>query len=116
LAKSYRRQRFLLLGDAAHVHSPAGGQGMNLGIRDAVALGTAIADGSEDALDRWAATRRARAKRVIRTTDRLTRLGVRKGRAVQFARRIALGAVARLPGFLPAIARNLAGLWDTGDR
>ena len=39
LAKAYRRGRLLLMGDAAHVHSPAGGQGMNTGLVDAVVLG-----------------------------------------------------------------------------
>src|SRR5262249_48892598 len=43
LADRYRAGRVLLAGDAAHVHSPAGGQGMNTGIRDAVALGHALA-------------------------------------------------------------------------
>ena len=38
VADTYRAGRLLLAGDAAHVHSPAGGQGMNLGIQDAVAL------------------------------------------------------------------------------
>jgi 2-polyprenyl-6-methoxyphenol hydroxylase-like FAD-dependent oxidoreductase len=42
-ATSYRRGRVLLCGDAAHVHSPAGGQGMNLGIGDAVNLGWKLA-------------------------------------------------------------------------
>jgi 2-polyprenyl-6-methoxyphenol hydroxylase-like FAD-dependent oxidoreductase len=40
VANTYRAGRLLLSGDAAHVHSPAGGQGMNLGIQDAVALGS----------------------------------------------------------------------------
>ena len=44
VADTYRAGRLLLAGDAAHVHSPAGGQGMNLGIQDAVALADALAD------------------------------------------------------------------------
>ena len=38
-ATSYRERRVLLAGDAAHVHSPAGGQGLNIGVQDAVNLG-----------------------------------------------------------------------------
>ncbi|MFJ5042971.1 FAD-dependent monooxygenase [Streptomyces parvulus] len=43
VADRYRNGRLLLAGDAAHVHSPAGGQGMNTGIQDGYALGRAIA-------------------------------------------------------------------------
>ena len=42
LAETYRRGPFLLMGDAAHVHSPAGGQGMNTGLVDAIVLGDAL--------------------------------------------------------------------------
>jgi 2-polyprenyl-6-methoxyphenol hydroxylase-like FAD-dependent oxidoreductase len=42
-ASTYRRGRVLLAGDAAHVHSPAGGQGLNLGIGDAISLGAKLA-------------------------------------------------------------------------
>ena len=67
VADTYRAGRLLLAGDAAHVHSPAGGQGMNLGIQDAVALGDALADvlaGEPDSvLDDYSATRRPIARR-----------------------------------------------------
>lgn len=42
-ASTYRRGRVLLAGDAAHVHSPAGGQGLNLGLGDAISLGGKLA-------------------------------------------------------------------------
>ena len=62
VAETFRAGPVLLAGDAAHVHSPAGGQGMNLGICDAVALGDTLADvldGGPDALlDEYAAARR----------------------------------------------------------
>ena len=62
VADTYRAGRLLLAGDAAHVHSPAGGQGMNLGIQDAVALADALRDalhgGSDAALDAYSAGRR----------------------------------------------------------
>ncbi|WP_444916168.1 FAD-dependent oxidoreductase [Microbulbifer sp. TRSA007] len=47
-AKSYRSQRVLLVGDAAHCHSPVGGKGMNLGIADAIAAVDAIINGTVD--------------------------------------------------------------------
>ena len=78
VADTYRAGRLLLAGDAAHVHSPAGGQGMNLGIQDAVALADALARvlaGEPDSvLDDYSAARRPIALDVVKMTDRLTRL------------------------------------------
>ena len=51
VADTYRAGRLLLAGDAAHVHSPAGGQGMNLGIQDAVALADALTSVLSGGLD-----------------------------------------------------------------
>jgi|SRR5262245_54666205 len=45
-AASYRRRRVLLAGDAAHVHHPAGGQGLNIGMQDAVNLGWKLSPAS----------------------------------------------------------------------
>ncbi|NES15934.1 MULTISPECIES: FAD-dependent monooxygenase [unclassified Micromonospora] len=78
IAGAYRAGPVLLAGDAAHVHSPAGGQGMNLGLRDAVALGDALAavlaGRPETLLDRYAEARRPLAEEVLDFSDRLTRL------------------------------------------
>jgi 2-polyprenyl-6-methoxyphenol hydroxylase-like FAD-dependent oxidoreductase len=45
-AASYRERRVLLAGDAAHVHHPVGGQGLNLGMQDALNLGWKLAQAS----------------------------------------------------------------------
>lgn len=78
VARTFRDRRVLLAGDAAHVHSPAGGQGMNLGIDDAVALGEALAQvlrGADPArLDDYATGHRAHAQQVVALAGRLTRL------------------------------------------
>lgn len=73
LAETYRRGRVLLAGDAAHVHSPFGGQGLNLGLQDAVNLGWKLAaavDGwaPEGLLDTYQVERRPVAARVLHNT------------------------------------------------
>jgi hypothetical protein len=73
LAADYRAGRVLLAGDAAHVHSPFGGQGLNLGLQDALNLGwklAAVVSGrSPDALlDTYAIERRPVAARVLHNT------------------------------------------------
>jgi 3-(3-hydroxy-phenyl)propionate hydroxylase len=72
-AESYRKGRVLLAGDAAHVHSPDGGQGLNTGLQDAVNLGwklARVAAGSapDSLLDSYHAERHPVAARVLRTT------------------------------------------------
>jgi len=72
-AASYRDRRVLLAGDAAHVHSPAGGQGLNLGVQDAVNLGWKLAQvvegtSPESLLDTYHAERHPIGARVLRLT------------------------------------------------
>ncbi len=113
VADTYRAGRLLLAGDAAHVHSPAGGQGMNLGIQDAVALGDALAgalaDGSESLLDDYSASRRPIARGVVSLTDRLTRLATLP-RAARPIRNVAIGVAGRFPAVQRALAMRLSGL------
>ena len=72
-AAAYREGRVLLAGDAAHVHSPVGGQGLNTGVQDAVNLGWKLAQvvhrtAPESLLDTYQAERHPVAARVLRTT------------------------------------------------
>ena len=79
-ASSYRDRRVLLAGDAAHVHAPAGGQGLNIGLQDAVNLGWKLAQvvkgtSPESLLDTYHAERHPIAARVLRLTMAQTALG-----------------------------------------
>jgi 2-polyprenyl-6-methoxyphenol hydroxylase-like FAD-dependent oxidoreductase len=72
-AAAYRDRRALLAGDAAHVHSPVGGQGLNTGVQDAVNLGWKLAQvvrriSPESLLDTYHAERHPVAARVLRNT------------------------------------------------
>src|SRR2546429_4206441 len=89
-AAAYRERRVLLAGDAAHVHNPVGGQGLNIGVQDAVNLGWKLAQvvnrtSPDSLLDTYHAERHPVAARVLRDTlaqvalfrqdDRLKALG-----------------------------------------
>jgi 2-polyprenyl-6-methoxyphenol hydroxylase-like FAD-dependent oxidoreductase len=113
VADSYRAGRLLLAGDAAHVHSPAGGQGMNLGITDAVALAGALSEvlrgGPETALDAYSTSQRQRARQVVKLTGRLTRIATlpRPLRPVRYS---AMRLAARVPAVRRQLAFQLSGL------
>jgi 2-polyprenyl-6-methoxyphenol hydroxylase-like FAD-dependent oxidoreductase len=106
VADHYRAGRLFLAGDAAHVHSPAGGQGMNTGIQDAYALGRAFATGE---LDGYEARRRPVAQRVVAFTDRMTRIATTRNATARAARNIAMPVLGRL-GLSTKIATELAEL------
>ena len=78
-AASYRERRVLLAGDAAHVHAPNGGQGLNIGVQDAVNLGWKLAQvvkgtAPESLLDTYHAERHPIGARVLRATMAQTAL------------------------------------------
>ncbi|MGH7738918.1 MAG: FAD-dependent monooxygenase [bacterium] len=77
-AETFQKGRLFLLGDAAHIHSPLGGQGMNTGIQDAVNLAFKVArvlrhDAPLDFLSRYQAERLPVAEALLRNTDAATR-------------------------------------------
>jgi hypothetical protein len=103
VAEHFRKGRVFLLGDAAHIHNPAGGQGMNTGIGDAINLAwklKATLDGRADdaLLNSYEAERIPFANRLVQTTDRVFTLATAEGPIANFLRtRIA-------PLVLPAAA------------
>jgi 2-polyprenyl-6-methoxyphenol hydroxylase-like FAD-dependent oxidoreductase len=83
-AERFRVGRVLLAGDAAHIHSPAGGQGLNTGVEDASSLawrlaGVVSGDLPESVLDDWERERMHVARSVVEDTDRQTRLWTTRG-------------------------------------
>src|SRR6516162_1580805 len=114
VAQTLRKGRVLLCGDAAHVHSPAGRQGMNTGIQDSVSLAEALTstlrDGDEARLDAWAAQRHKVASDVVKLTDRMTRVATMKSPTGQALRNIAVAFAGHLPPVRAAVARTLAEL------
>ncbi|MFH0176632.1 FAD-dependent oxidoreductase [Streptomyces cacaoi] len=106
VADHYRAGRVLLAGDAAHVHSPAGGQGMNTGIQDGYALGQAFATGQ---LDGYEARRRPIAQRVVAFTDRMTRIATTRNSFARGARNIVLPLLGHT-GLPKKLATELAEL------
>jgi 2-polyprenyl-6-methoxyphenol hydroxylase-like FAD-dependent oxidoreductase len=115
VAEAYRRGPVFLAGDAAHVHSPAGGQGMNIGIQDAVDLGSTLANvlagrADETALQGYEARRRPLALEVVRLTDRATRMATLRGRPARAGRNVALSIAGRVPAVRQRLARQLAEL------
>ncbi|HUR08447.1 MAG TPA: FAD-dependent oxidoreductase [Nonomuraea sp.] len=107
IAGTYRKDRILLAGDAAHVHSPAGGQGMNLGIDDAVTLGEALSrvlrGDSPDLLDGYATGQRPQAEKVVALAGTLTALATAAS-----GKRLLRNLVLRLAGKIPAVRHRLA--------
>jgi len=113
VADTYRLGRVLLAGDAAHVHSPAGGQGMNAGILDAMQLANALCgallSGDSEQLDAYGKERRPIAQQVVAFADTLTRLATVRP-AFRVLRNVALRTLSRLPQFRRRLALRLSGL------
>jgi 2-polyprenyl-6-methoxyphenol hydroxylase-like FAD-dependent oxidoreductase len=115
VADIYRSGSLLLAGDAAHVHSPAGGQGMNTGIQDAVDLGHTLVDvlggqAADTALDGYQQRRRPVAQQVVRLTDRATRLATLKGHVPRNGRNLLIALASRIPAVQRRITTQIAEL------
>jgi 2-polyprenyl-6-methoxyphenol hydroxylase-like FAD-dependent oxidoreductase len=114
-ARHYRKGRVFLAGDAAHVHSPLGGQGMNTGIGDAMNLGWKLAAAVRGSappwlLDSYEAERHPVGASVLRTTDAFNQLVLSNSRARRLLRTAVLGTVTRVRRGRRLLGERLSGI------
>lgn len=110
LASRMRAGRILLAGDAAHAHSPVGGQGMNTGLHDAWSLAKALCralDGQEGALETYERERLAVAREVVRRTDFLTRALAHPNPALCIGRELLAPYIIGMPVLRDRMVRAL---------
>ncbi|MBV8518450.1 MAG: FAD-dependent monooxygenase [Acidobacteria bacterium] len=112
VAGRFRDRRVFLLGDAAHIHSPVGAQGMNTGIGDAVNLAwklAAVLRGamSEELLDTYETERIAFARRLVNTTDRIFTIASKRGALAEFVRTKLVPRIIPIAFQLPFVRRFL---------
>ena len=101
-AERYRAGRVFIAGDAAHVHSPLGGQGMNTGIADAMNLGWKLAEAVSGTapgwlLDSYQSERLPVGAAVLRLTDAFNQLVLGRSKAQRLVQSLAVGTITRLP-------------------
>jgi 2-polyprenyl-6-methoxyphenol hydroxylase-like FAD-dependent oxidoreductase len=114
-AARFRQGCVFLAGDAAHIHSPVGGQGMNAGIRDAFNLAwklglVAAGQAAPEFLDSYEAERKPADEAVIRQTDRATRMVSLHGSVTRFVRDHAMSLLTRLPSVEAKIGEAVSGI------
>jgi hypothetical protein len=114
-ARHYRKGRVFLAGDAAHVHSPLGGQGMNSGIGDAMNLGWKLAAAVRGSappwlLDSYERERHPVGESVLQATDAFNQLVLSNSKVGRLLRAALLGTVTRLPRGLRLIGERLSGI------
>jgi 2-polyprenyl-6-methoxyphenol hydroxylase-like FAD-dependent oxidoreductase len=116
VASRNRVGRVFLLGDASHIHSPAGGQGMNTGMQDAFNLGWKLklltsGQGDVDAIaESYFAERHPVAEKVVQQTSRLLHFGIMNNPVVRGAKKVILPILSQLEPFKKRAAFELSGL------
>lgn len=113
--ESYRVGRVFLAGDAAHVHSPAGGQGMNTGLQDAANLGWKLAAAiqgwaPDGLLDSYHAERHPVGREVLRSSGAIIRGAMLESRIGQLARNVVAGTALELPPIARKAAGSISGI------
>ncbi|EPS43831.1 hypothetical protein H072_2107 [Dactylellina haptotyla CBS 200.50] len=101
VASTFRDRRIFICGDAAHVHSPVGGQGMNTGLGDAINIAWKIAavlsgKAAPDILDTYQSERRPFAERLVNTTDKVFTIASDHGLMGKAWRSVVMGNIVPL--------------------
>ncbi len=114
-ARHYRSGRVFIAGDAAHVHSPLGGQGMNTGIGDAMNLGwklVAAVDGSAPPwlLDSYENERHPVGALVLRMTDAFNQVVLGSSKVQRLLRAVVIGTLTRVPRTRRLVRELLSGI------
>jgi 2-polyprenyl-6-methoxyphenol hydroxylase-like FAD-dependent oxidoreductase len=109
VATQFRHGNTFLVGDAAHTHSPAGGQGMNTGIQDAANLAWKLhhvlcLGAPESLLDSYDAERRPNAQQLIEFTHQIATLATLTGEKKRQMRNDILAALSQVPGVTEALS------------
>lgn len=115
VADNYNYNRIVLAGDACHVHSPVGGQGINLGSQDSFNLAWKLSlilqyNMSPSVLATYSEERRIVARKVIANTDKLHNMLVSRSPLTSLARKSFLPLLSRTPSVQRSIAADLSGI------
>ncbi|KDE21237.1 monooxygenase [Acetobacter aceti 1023] len=113
--RDYRKGRVFLAGDAAHIHSPAGGQGMNMGMQDAFNLAWKLAlverrEAKPFLLESYSVERSSVARQILRDSDRMTRVVLLKSYLAQRIRNYLVKQIFSIPKVRRAIANRFSGI------
>lgn len=113
--REYRKGRVFLAGDAAHIHSPAGGQGMNMGMQDAFNLAWKLALVEQQKvkpflLDSYSIERSAVARQIFSDSRHMTKVVLLKNRQLQRVRNFIVKSIFSIPMARHKIANRLAGV------
>src|SRR3984893_11512391 len=114
-ARHYRAGRVFIAGDAAHVHSPLGGQGMNTGIGDAMNLGWKLAAAVRGSaptwlLDSYENERHPVGATVLKLTDAFNQLVLGRSKARRMVQSLAVGVLTRIPRTKRMMGERLSGI------
>jgi len=115
IAKAYRKGHLFLVGDAAHQHSPFGGQGMNTGIQDAYFLANLLADviegkKSEEELDLYEKVRKSAGEHVISQSAIMTKFITTQSASLKLLRDVLLSMFSNLPSLRYKAAMRISQL------